>query len=64
MSEPGPSAEQIAQQNRLYFAKQKLQCKQLLGEREYSRNEVPDLVSKYEGYMQIHKRKQGEQPPT
>ena len=64
MNDSTSSIEQMAQQNRLNFAKQKLKCKGMLSEVEYSRTEVPDLVSKYEGYMQIYRRKQGEQPPT
>jgi hypothetical protein len=58
-----PTPEQISQQNRLFLARQRIRARASIGEISYSRQELPELVSKYEGYMQIHKRKQGNSEP-
>lgn len=54
------SYEQVLQQNKLYYARQKLKGRTQLKPEAYSRTEIPELVSKYEGYMQIYRRKQGQ----
>lgn len=59
--QPVPSPEQIAQQNKLFYAKQRLKFKGVLGKVEYdskdsSRN---PLVINYNGYMQLYKRRAG-----
>jgi len=45
------------QQNKLYYAKQKLKYKSLFSDLQYNKKELPELSTKYEGYMQIFKRK-------
>lgn len=57
-----PSAEQISQQNRLFYAKQRLKYKHLFNDLEYNAKELPALVTTYNGYMQIHKRKAAQNP--
>ena len=55
------SHDSITQQNKLFYAKQKLKYKPLFSDIRYSRQELPDLVSKYEGYMQIYNKRRGTQ---
>lgn len=55
--QPSPSPDQVLQQNRLYYARQRLLTRDLLP-RTYTNQHLPELVSKYEGYMQIYRRKQ------
>ena len=59
-----PTPQQIANQNRLYYARQKLKTSSLLGNAKYGGQEMPELVSKYNGYMQLYRRKQGQTQPT
>jgi hypothetical protein len=59
-----PTADQIANQNRLYYAKQKLKSSAVLGSAAYNAQELPELVSKYNGYMQLYRRRQGQSEPS
>lgn len=42
-----PNYEQVLQQNKLYYARQKLKGRTQLQPEAYSRTEIPELVSKY-----------------
>lgn len=63
---PQNTPEQITQQNRLFYAKQKLKSKPLLAKIEYdTKDSVRNpLVINYNGYMQLYKRRAGNAQPT
>jgi hypothetical protein len=59
-----PTPEQIITQNKLYFARQKLKANPTLSSAQFGGQELPELVSKYNGYVQLFRRKQGPSPPA
>lgn len=60
------SPEQIAQQNKLFYAKQRLKFKSVLAKVEYDSKDSSrtPLVINYNGYMQLYKRRAGNAQPT
>ena len=53
------NAEDIAQKNKLYYAKQKLKYKHLFATVEYNNDEYKNLMGNYDGYLRLQKRHAG-----
>ena len=54
------TAEHIAQQNKLYYAKQKLKYKHLFSTLEYNNDEHKNLMGSYNGYLSLQKKHAGQ----